>query len=314
MMPMANALAPTVLVAASFVLAASASEAATVRDCRDCPAMILVPAGSFMMGSRREDATREGTSEERATMERPKHEVAIRSAFFIGVSEVTRNQFAAFVEAAAYRPQGACTTYDRALSAFAASAMRNWESPGFKQTGRDPVVCIDWRDATAYANWLSVKNGKHYRLPTEAEWEYAARGGTQTSRYWGDGRATACAYANVADSAGRRARGDQAPIAEFFPCTDGYAFTAPVATFTANAFGLYDVIGNVWEWTQDCFNPSYTGAPANGAAWLSGDCSRRIARGGSWTSPARHVTVTFRDPDPASYRSSYLGFRVARDR
>jgi formylglycine-generating enzyme required for sulfatase activity len=291
----------------------SACNAATVQDCRDCPVMVVLPHGTFKMGSRPEDAARERVAEERAAVEWPQHEVTIGSAFLIGIAEVTRGQFAAFAIATGYRPAGPCTTYDQTQDAFAESRIRNWQDPGFVQTDRDPVICVDWRDANAYVNWLSVETGKRYRLPTEAEWEYAARAGTGTSRYWGDERADACAFANVADFSNLRIRKTQVQNDDFFQCTDGYAMTAPVAHLKPNAFGLFDVIGNVWEWTQDCFNPSYDGAPPNGVARLTGDCTRRVARGGSWTSPARHVTVAFRDPDLATYRSSYLGFRVARD-
>jgi sulfatase modifying factor 1 len=289
------------------------SNAASSQDCRGCPTMVLVPAGAFEMGARREDAALPQEAEGRVAAERPQHVVRIGSAFLIGITEVTRDQYATFAKATDHRSDGACTAYDRAQDAFTESPFRNWQNPGFAQTGRDPVVCVDWSDASAYANWLSFETGKHYRLPTEAEWEYAARAGTIPSHYWGNGRTDACVFANVADRDNLRIRGHQSQIDDFFPCMDGYAFTAPVASFKPNRFGLYDVIGNAWEWTQDCFNPSYNGAPPNGAAWLSGDCGRRVARGGSWTSPARHVTVTFRDPDAATYRSSYLGFRVVRD-
>ncbi len=275
--------------------------------------MILVPAGSYLMGSRSGDAERAGLPAERAAAERPQHKVTIASAFLIGVSEVTRRQFAAFAQATRYDPKGACTVYDKVLSAFAASPTANWQRPGFAQTDQDPVVCVDWRDASAFASWLSSKTGKNYRLPSEAEWEYAARAGTRTSRYWGNESAVACAYADVFDFSDVAARANRTDDGDYFHCTDSYAFTAPVGKFRPNAFGLYDVIGNVWEWTQDCFNVSYENAPNDGRAWQRGDCGRRIARGGSWTSPARHVSVSFRDPDLATYRSSYLGFRVARD-
>jgi sulfatase modifying factor 1 len=284
-----------------------ASDVAIVRDCPDCPDLIVVPPGAFKMGLQPETAR-----DQARAAPLPQHEVKIRAAFLIGLTEVTRDEFAAFAKATGYRPERGCTTYDRAERTFAESRAHNWQDPGFAQTGRDPVVCVDWRDANAYVNWLSKESGKRYRLPSEAEWEYAARAGTQSSLYWGS-PGDACTFGNVADGSNLRIRDSQIPNRDFFACTDGFAFTAPVAAFKPNAFGLYDVIGNVWEWTQDCFNPSYDGAPTNGAAWLSGDCGRRIARGGSWTSPARHVTVTFRDPDPATYRSSYLGFRVVRD-
>ena len=153
---------------------------------------------------------------------------------------------------------------------------RGWKNPGFghEQDETEPVVCVSWDDAQAYVRWLSEETGEAYRLLSEAEWEYVARAGTTTARYWGESEAGQCRYANGADAG----TGFEWAVS----CHDGHARTAPVGRYEANAFGLYDVLGNVLEWTADCWNESYAGAPSNGGAWESGECTRRVLRGGSW--------------------------------
>jgi formylglycine-generating enzyme required for sulfatase activity len=171
---------------------------------------------------------------------------------------------------------------------------------------------VSWDDATAYAKWLSQRTGKGYRLLTEAEWEYAARAGTATTRYWGDSRDVGCAYANGADQAARtqvRGAGDW-HIAD---CQDRYGYTAPVGSYRPNAFGLHDMLGNLWEWTQDCWNGNYKGAPADGNAWATGDCELRSVRGGSWEDSPVAVRAAYRVGSPIEIRVFTRGFRVARD-
>ena len=184
----------------------------------------------------------------------------------------------------------------------------NWENPGFAQSGSHPVTCASWNDAKAYAAWLTSKTGHHYRLPSASEWEYAARAGGAAVQPWPDA-ATACAGANVADqSAVRRFPGWAA-----FACDDGYVFTAPVGTFRPNTFGLNDMLGNVFQWTEDCWNPDYAGAPADGSARTSGDCSERELRGGSWFSNPAYVRANYRNHFGADYRTSTVGIRLVRD-
>jgi sulfatase modifying factor 1 len=167
---------------------------------------------------------------------------------------------------------------------------------------------VSFEDATAYAEWLGKQTGKPYRLPSEAEWEYVARARTTTTRYWGDSEQEACAYANVAD---REAKAKH-PGWVTFDCDDGYAETAPVGRFKPNAFGLYDMLGNAWEWTQDCYNDGYKNAPINGSAWLSGDCNRRVVRGGSWDGGPDGVPSALRGWGYAGGRIDDLGFRISR--
>ena len=178
---------------------------------------------------------------------------------------------------------------------------------------------MSWNDAQSYVRWLSSEMGHGYRLPSESEWDYAARGGRETARYWGEGAAEQCRYANGLDASTRRSHCTVAGlhIRGCVDCNDGYAATSPVGSFGANGYGLHDVLGNVWEWTEDCWNKdyqgeSYRGAPADGGAWTSGDCSRRVLRGGSWESEPRYFRVAGRYGESTSDRDHVSGFRVVR--
>jgi formylglycine-generating enzyme required for sulfatase activity len=174
------------------------------------------------------------------------------------------------------------------------------------------VACISFDDATAYVLWLQQKTGQSYRLLTEAEWEYAARADTTTVRYWGDDVKTSCDYANVLDLKAKTTITGASNWSNF-NCDDGHAFTAPVGSYKANGFGLYDMLGNVWEWTQDCWNDNYSGAPTDGSAWTAGDCSKRVARGGAWyVDPLLYLRAAYRYRGSNEGRGSGGGFRVAR--
>ncbi len=186
---------------------------------------------------------------------------------------------------------------------------RTWRDPGFSQSELEPVVCVNWADAQAYVAWLSETTGARYRLPSEAEWEYAARAGTQTARYWGDGAAGGCTYANAADSTLKEEHRGWAVAA----CRDGEVNTSLVGSYRANAFGLHDMLGNVWEWVEDCWHDDYTGAPSDGEAWTSdGDCERRVLRGGSWSHGPRNVRSANRNWSDRDNRLFNNGFRVVR--
>jgi len=220
------------------------------RDCPTCPEMVAIPSGSFDMGS-------PGSEAGRAKDEGLVHRVNV-AAFALGKTEVTRGQFSAFVKKTKYSSGDKCWTHE---GGKVEERNGNWLAPGYAQDDKHPVACINWNDAKAYAEWLSRTTGKKYRLPTEAEWEYAARGNTSTARYWGDKPDEACAYADVADkTAQAQIRGASSWSAH--KCTDGFAYTAPAGSFKANAFGLNDMLGNVWEWTEDSYHDSYKGAPA----------------------------------------------------
>jgi sulfatase modifying factor 1 len=179
-----------------------------------------------------------------------------------------------------------------------------------QQTLHDPVVCISWNDAQAYAAWLSRRTHKTYRVPTEAEWEYLARAGSNSTRVDDGTPNDACRVVNGGDLAYHK----QFPGDHFVDvsCSDGYVATSPVGTFPANAFGLFDMQGNVWQWTQDCYHESYDGAPSDGSAWTRPDCAMRVVRGGSWADDPRAIRFSRREKGEAATRYSSNGFRVVR--
>ena len=264
------------------------------RDCPSCPEMVVIPAGEFQMGSP------EGWAWED---ELPRHRVRVER-FALGRYEVTRAEYAAFA-AATGRDPDSCFGYG-----VDSGPGIDWRSPGYPQTDGHPVVCVSWDDARAYVRWLSRETGASYRLPSEAEWEYAARGGTTTRWYWGEDSTGQCGNANGADAAARRRLEDWTWTQ---PCDDGRVFTAPVGTFGANRFGLFDVAGNAAEWVEDCWHDDYRGAPADGRAWTSGgDCDRRVQRGGSWSSGRTDLSSTYRGRSHGGFSSNYAGLRVVR--
>jgi len=296
----ARSLVSTLLSLLLIVAAASASAQERsdreFRECSECPVMVGVPAGSFTMGSPKAERGR-------FDVEGPQHSVSIR-AFAIGKYDVTNEEFLSFLRETGYRP----APCDPILGL-------TWESPGHGlayppghiSPPRWPAVCLSWRDAEAYLAWLNGKVRAHasasaqagpYRLPSEAEWEYAARAGTTTARWWGEAIGT-----NNADCNGCGSRWDGNEIAD-------------AGSFKPNPFGLYDVLGNVWQWTQDCWHESYVGAPRDGSAWTEGDCGKRVLRGGYWTSIPAFVRSAARSRADADGRdfdySSNAGFRVAR--
>ncbi|MFY9316971.1 MAG: formylglycine-generating enzyme family protein, partial [Burkholderiales bacterium] len=283
------------------------------QDCPDCPRMVVIPAGEFTMGSPLAEAGR-------GVDEGPQRQVQIAQPFALGRSEVTVAEFRRFVEESGYRTEAERDTRAQGCSGFiyadpaaggpGPQAVTSWRSPGLAQAQIDshPVLCVSWNDARAYAQWLSRKTGRRYRLPTEAEWEYAARAGSAAARFWGDDPVQACRFANVAD----QSRFQTWSFGQRHECTDGHYFSAPAGGYSANRFGLYDMLGNVWEWTEDCWNASYAGAPADGSAWTAGDCAQRVCRGGSWSTVPRYARSATRYKNPADYRDNLTGFRLAR--
>jgi formylglycine-generating enzyme required for sulfatase activity len=298
------------MLAGLLAFAGSATAAEVFKDCSNCPAMAKVPPGTFVMGSSAAETTREGLDPQYVADERPQHTVTIAKAFALGQYPVTRGEFAEFVRETGHDPSG-CYVYARGQ--WVLLKTRSWRNPGYVQSDRHPAVCVSYEDAQRYVQWLSKKTGKSYRLPTEAEWEYAARAGTTTARFWGDGRDQACEFADVADLTGAGAlRWNKDNKEQVFQCRDGFAYTAPVGSFRPNAFGLYDMLGNVFQWTEDCYHDSYNGAPSDGSAWTSGACEGRVQRGGSWSNGPRSTRSADRNGSPAAYRNIDIGFRVAR--
>ena len=185
---------------------------------------------------------------------------------------------------------------------------KNWRKPGFEQGGPHPVTCVSWNDAMAYGQWLSDQTGQRYRLPTEAEWEYAARAGTPTAYYWGNNPSEGCAYANGAD---QTAKQQLPPDWTVMECRDGYVYTAPVGRFRANAFGLYDMSGNVWEWTCSGYDEGYGGAEQRCVS-DAGSGGPRVLRGGSWFTLPRRLRAAARFWFASDNRDTNAGFRLAR--
>jgi formylglycine-generating enzyme required for sulfatase activity len=269
------------------------------RDCPSCPKMLVIPSGSFDMGSPAAEIGRKKDEE-------PVHLVNI-GTFALGKTEITRGQFAAFVKETGYSTGNKCWSI---LDGKYEERSGNWQKFGYSQNDQHPVVCINWHDAIAYTKWISRKTGKKYRLPTEAEWEYAARGETRTARYWGNSPNGACKYANAADKTAKELIKISASWS-IHNCADGFAYTAPAGRFKTNAFGLNDMLGNVWEWVEDSYHDSYQGAPADGSVW-EGEGKKRVLRGGSWYDAPKYVRAAGRDKTAPARRYDNFGFRIAR--
>lgn len=258
------------------LLTAISPAGTTVRECVECPEMVVVPAGRFRMG----DLYGEGDSDEK-----PVHEVTIEYPFAVGRYEVT------FAEWDACVAGGGCT-----------------HRPGDKGWGREnrPVIYVSWDDAQEYVAWLSRETGKPYRLLSEAEWEYMARAGTRTIYWWGGDSwldDDPHDYANY---------GRDKCCEGLAAGADRWVNTSPVGSFEANVFGLFDTAGNVWEWVEDCWNKSYEGATGDGSAWTRGNCDRRVLRGGSWFNTPWDIRSANRNRFDTGNRYSNVGFRVAR--
>ena len=269
------------------------------RDCENCPEMVVIPAGSFTMGS-------PASETDHFDNEGPQHQVRIGAPFAVGKFEITRGQFAAFVNDTGYKPGDSCVIL--ANNKGVDTKGRSFRDPGFKQDDSHPAVCISWDDAKAYVAWLAKTTGKSYRLLSEAEYEYAGRAGTTTAYFFGNDPSRLCDYAHGANQTTKA----QFPSLTTADCKDGYVYTAPVGSFAANDFGLYDIIGNVWEWTEDCYHHSYAGAPHDGSAWTSESCEYRALRGGAWNRDPRLLRAAFRGGGLPDNRDGGGGFRVAR--
>ena len=265
--------------------------------------MVSIPGGTFRMG----DMSGDG-----GDYEKPVHSVTV-PAFNMGKYEVTVGQFRRFVEATGYRTDAerntdgnqGCLTYSGDNWDWAPGT--SWRNPGFSVGDKHPVVCVSWNDAQAFVKWLTSQTGENFRLPSEAEWEYAVRAGSSTKYHFGNDESQLCRYANHADNGTDFGWKKET-------CSDGVGErTAEVGRYQPNSFGLYDMHGNVWEWVQDCWNDSYAGAPSDGRAWTSGDCSRRVVRGGSWDIGPWNLRSASRFWYSRSSRFDYQGFRLVQD-
>jgi formylglycine-generating enzyme required for sulfatase activity len=259
------------------------------------PEMVVIPAGTFLMGS-------PPGEEGRKDNEGPQHKVTIGSRFALGKYAVTVGEYRKFVEVTGHRHEGGMYVWTG--SKWKEDATKSWQDPGFAQGDRNPVVGVKWRDAVAYCEWLATATGKPYRLPSEAEWEYGARAGTTTPFSFGETISPAQANYNGNFTYGGGAKGEYRQN------------TVAVGSFPANAWGLYDLHGNVWEWVADVWHDSYQGAPADGSAWIEGEGTNssrlRVGRGGSWGDNPRSLRSANRSWGGPGNRNDSLGFRVAR--
>ncbi len=254
----------------------------SLRDGGLGPKMVAIPGGSFIMGASPDEPVQ-------FEPEKLRHKVTIKKPFAIGQYEITFEEFDRFVAATGYRKP----------------SDKGWGTMHWGRVNM-PLFDVTWRDARRYVEWLSKQTGKHYRLPTEAEWEYAARAGTTTAFHTGD-----CIHTDQANFHGRHEFGD-CPLPPLYR-----GQPTPVGSFEPNAWGLYDMHGNIFEWTLDCWHDSYEGAPSDGSAWMDeGDnfnCERRVLRGGSWSGRPADLRSSFRSHNDADFKSIFIGFRVVRD-
>ena len=285
--------------------------------------LVLIPDGDFMMGSGE-------SSEELAHMyakweaepgwfarEHPQHRVRITQPFYLGMHEVTVRQFRQFVKAKNYRTEAEQNGlggygFDASnTNTMAQGKQYNWRNPGFLQGDDHPVVIVSWNDAVAFCDWLSDQEGRRYNLPTEAQWEYACRGGTTTQFHNGDDPEKLTLVGNLEDATAKAEFKDSPRTERAVSSSDGYVFTSPVGKFQANPWGLYDTHGNVWEWCADWYaDDYYAHSPASDPPGPATG-SFRVSRGGSWFNSASSCRSAIRFEYEPGDRIVYMGFRVA---
>jgi formylglycine-generating enzyme required for sulfatase activity len=274
------------------------------------PTMLVVPTGTFMMGA-------PDGEEGHADTQTPQHEVTISKGFALSQTDITVGQFREFVRASGYKPEsvteGGASVYDERTGVMRDDSDADWEDDyaGHRAANNLPVVNISWNDANAYVQWLSQRTGKKYRLPSESEFEYALRAGSTTRYWWGKGTPTT-KVENLTGSLDRSPSGRRWSHA-FQGYGDGYWGPAPVMSFAPNAFGLYDMDGNVSAWMTDCWHDNYIRAPVDGSAWVNPGCSNRVVRGGSWGSSPEQANSAYRQGADANIRSGRVGFRIVRE-
>lgn len=261
------------------------------KECETCPEMVVIPAGEFVMGSA---DTQPGHEPDEA----PAHRVTIATRLAVARTAITRSEYEHFVAASGYRPGAGCRVFENGK--WVDKPELSFRDPGFPQTQDHPAVCINWNDAKAYTDWMTARMNALYRLPSEAEREYATRAGTSTLFSWGN------------DIAPSRAAYDWTVSFASSPRGDTRRGTHPVTSFPANQWGLFQMHGNVSEWVEDCWNTSYRGAPTDGSAWISGDCRLRVLRGGSWGYAPKDLRAAYREGATFTFRNFNFGFRVVR--
>jgi formylglycine-generating enzyme required for sulfatase activity len=275
------------------------------------PALVVIPTGSFTMGS-------PDSEEGHRQSEEPQHEVKIVAGFALGQDDVTVAQFRAFASDADHATDaekaGSSSIYDEESGRMIDRRGTNWKDDYLGERAIDsmPVVHVSWNDALAYAQWLAARTGKKYRLPSEAEFEYALRSGTTTRYPWGD-RNPGKVYANLTGDGDRSPRLHRGWAKSFPHYSDGFWGPSPVGSFAPDKFGLQDMDGNLSVWVDDCWHENYTRAPSDGRAWVNPGCAERVARGASWGSAPDQSRSAFRTAAPPDTRSARVGIRVARD-
>lgn len=274
---------------------------ALVWDCPMCPQMVVVPPGEVLIGTPNDEPGR-------GADESPQRVVRLSKPFQVGRFEVTRGEYEAFLTRTKRAVQGGCVTDRAKKGEWAPYPAANLRDPGFAQDDRHPVVCVTWSDAKAYVAWLNSNTRGGYRLLSEAEWEYVARAGSHAAYPWGADAGGGCRDANGAD----QTIGDLYPTWNVAGCRDGAIHTSAVGSYRANRFGLFDLIGNVGEWLEDCATLSYEALPDDGSPNMTGDCARRIVRSGSWGSQVKDYRVGNRIRYPIGQVDDSIGIRVAR--
>ena len=279
------------------------------RDCPDCPLMVVVPSGAFDMGAEQTTLMRDGSLRPHGPLRR----IRIERPFAVARFELSEAEFADFVTDTGHGMASDCGLSAQEEAERASRQADGQSAPNLAL----PVVCVSWRDADAYVAWLAGRTGKPYRLLSEAEWEYAAGAGSGEPWPWGAITQDICLHANVLDQSAMTVLQDH-PVSRVpnaaVTCDDGAATRAPVGQYRANAFGINDMVGNVWEWVADCSVLPYADQPTDGSAMTLGaeECTHRAIRGGSWRSRLERQRITFRGRDPEQTRSDIFGFRVAR--
>ncbi|MFP4208637.1 MAG: SUMF1/EgtB/PvdO family nonheme iron enzyme [Wenzhouxiangella sp.] len=274
------------------------------------PSMVVVPSGQYMMGS-------PDSEEGRADHEGPRHRVVLRRGFALAARETSVAEFRAFIEASGYTTDAELAGWSRVYEVRSGRMSRrnriNWRHDyrGRLADPELPVIHVSWRDARAYARWLAETTGMDYRLPTEAEFEYALRAGSQ-SRYWWGEQTPDRALENLTGD-GDLSPNDARWSVAFARYSDGHWGPAPVGSYPANPFGLHDLGGNVMEWVEDCWHDSFVRAPSDGSAWVNPGCTQRVIRGGSWSSTPEMSRSAYRLAGNETATDMRVGFRVARD-
>jgi formylglycine-generating enzyme required for sulfatase activity len=279
------------------------------QDCDVCPELVRIEPGVFQMGTAEDEILPSEFPPERIEEEKPAHLVQIDYRFAIGRREVTIGEFAEFAEATDFKP-GEC--YGLNGDYWDINPAANWRNPGFKVTNAHPATCLSYNDFAAYLQWLSAETGQTYRFPTDAEWEFVARSALGDEPAPSSLGTQACQHLNGADLQFKQVFTEDWPPG-LFECDDGFAESSPVGSYEPNRLGMYDVFGNVSEWTEDCAWTTHEGAPTDGSAHQLEDCTTRVLKGGSWAGGPGFLRPAVRGGFPIELNGDGHGLRVVRE-